>query len=217
MATERTHSRPAGRRGRVAEAERNDAAILAAAREVFVANPAAPISAVAKRAGVGIGALYTRYDSKEDLLGTLCSHGQDIFLDEVERALASDAEPWEAYQAFLRRIVDADTHSLTVRLAGTFTPTEEHMRKAERMRERGTALFDKVAASGAVRPDLTFLDVSYLLELIATSSLGSPARTAELRQRQLAIITDGIRSRSESPLPGKPPTWEEQTARWISE
>ena len=35
------------RRGRYAEAERNDAAILEAAREVFLADPTAPISAVA--------------------------------------------------------------------------------------------------------------------------------------------------------------------------
>ena len=36
------------------------------------AGPHAPVSAVAARAGVGIGALYHRYASKEDLLRTLC-------------------------------------------------------------------------------------------------------------------------------------------------
>jgi AcrR family transcriptional regulator len=55
-------------RGRRAEAARNDQRILDAAREVFVADPGAPIAAVAKRAGVGIGALYRRYASKEELL-----------------------------------------------------------------------------------------------------------------------------------------------------
>lgn len=199
----------------MAEAERNDAAILDAAREVFVEDPSAPIAAVAKRAGVGIGALYTRYEGKEDLLATLCAQGQDRYLDEVERALASEADPWEAYEAFLHRIVDADTHSLTVRLAGTFTPTAEHIRKAERMRDRGTQLFERVKNSGAVRQDLTFLDVSYLLELISKTSLGDAQRTAELRQRQLAIIIDGMRCTEATPLPGNAPTWEEQTARWM--
>jgi AcrR family transcriptional regulator len=42
---------------------RNDRLILDAAREVCLADPAAPIAAVAKRAGVGIGALYRRYVS----------------------------------------------------------------------------------------------------------------------------------------------------------
>ena len=45
------------KRGRQAEAERNNVRILEAAREVFIANPAAPISEVALRAGVGITSL----------------------------------------------------------------------------------------------------------------------------------------------------------------
>jgi hypothetical protein len=44
--------------GRKAQANRNDQVILDAARQVFIADPAAPISAVAKEAGVGISALY---------------------------------------------------------------------------------------------------------------------------------------------------------------
>src|SRR5215211_3664747 len=114
--TERTHQ---VRRGRVAEAERNDASILTAARSVFIFDAKSPVSEVAKRAGVGIGALYSRYGSKENLLATLCELGQQTYLTEVERALASDEDPGEAYFGFLRRIVVADTHSLTVHLAGT--------------------------------------------------------------------------------------------------
>ena len=205
------------RRGRFAEAQRNDGAILDAAREVFVADPSAPMSAVAKRAGVGIGALYNRYASKEDLLGTLCGRGQDIYLEVVERALASDAEPWVAYVECLRQLVDADTHSLTVHLAGTFTPTPVHLAKAERMRELGVELFERAKATGKMRDDVTFLDVSYLLELIAKSTLGGPARTAELKRRQLAIVTDGLERTDSGPLPGSPPTWAEQTARWAKE
>ena len=59
--------------GRRAEAARNDRKILEAAREVFVADPEAPISKVAERAGVGISALYRRYASKEEHLRRLSS------------------------------------------------------------------------------------------------------------------------------------------------
>jgi AcrR family transcriptional regulator len=48
---------------RRAEAAAQRTFILDAAREVFLADPAAPIAVVAKRAGVGIGALYRRYVS----------------------------------------------------------------------------------------------------------------------------------------------------------
>ena len=100
---------PTRLRGRQAQAAHNDEVILQAAREVFLDDPGAPIAAVAGRAGVGIGALYHRYASKEDLLRTLCRNGQEIYLAEIRRALAADAGPWEAYTDFLRRIVAANT------------------------------------------------------------------------------------------------------------
>src|ERR1700751_6113516 len=73
--------------GRQAEAARNDQRILESARAVFVADPGAPITAVAKHAGVGISALYTRYGSKEELLRTLCTDGLLIVIDQTEAAL----------------------------------------------------------------------------------------------------------------------------------
>jgi AcrR family transcriptional regulator len=203
-------------RGRQAQAAHNDELILQAAREVFLDDPEAPISAVAERAGVGIGALYHRYASKEDLLRTLCRKGQQIYLAEVQRALRPGSDPWEAFTGFLRRIAEANTHGLTVRLAGTFKPTAEQMAMAEQMRTLGTELFERAAATGQLRHDITYLDVEYLLELLARVKLGDANRTAELRQRHLAVIIDGLRSTQPTPLPGDPPTWQEQTKRWVT-
>ena len=65
--------RPQSVRGRQAEARRNDLVVLEAARDVFTAQGAgAPVSAVAGRAGVGMGTLYRRYGSKTELLQRLC-------------------------------------------------------------------------------------------------------------------------------------------------
>jgi AcrR family transcriptional regulator len=209
-------SNPVRLRGRQAQAAQNDELILRAAREVFLADPAAPIAAVAERAGVGIGALYHRYAGKEDLLRTLCHAGQQAYLAEVQRALGSGGDPWEAFTSFLRRIVAANTHGLTARLAGTFRPTAEQMAMAEQMRALGTELFERARATGQLRPDIAWLDVEYLLEFLARVKLGDPARTAELRQRHLTIIIDGLRNTQPAPLPGDPPTWQEQTERWIT-
>jgi AcrR family transcriptional regulator len=206
---------PARLRGRQAQAAHNDELILQAAREVFLDDPEAPVSAVAARAGVGIGSLYHRYAGKEDLLRTLCRNGQQAYLAEVRRALDSDADPWQAYTGFLRRIVAANTHGLTVRLAGMFQPSEEQMALAEQMRTLATELFERARASGQLREDVTFLDVEYLLEFLARVKLGDAIRTAELRQRHLAVIVDGLRAGHPTPVPGAPPTWEEQTQRWI--
>jgi AcrR family transcriptional regulator len=203
-------------RGRQAQAAHNDQIILQAAREVFLADPAAPISAVAERAGVGIGALYHRYDSKEHLLRTLCWNGQQVYLAEVERALAASEDPCAAYTRFLRRIVAANTHGLTARLAGTFTPSAEQLALAEQMRALGTELFDRARATGKLRAGITYLDVEFLLEFLAQVKLGDAERTAELRQRHLTVIIDGLLTTQPTPLPGNPPTWQEQTDRWIT-
>src|ERR1700746_1794971 len=139
---------PAPLRGRHAQAGDNHEVILPGAREVFLDDPGAPISAVAERAGVGIGALYHRYAGKEDLLRTLCRNGQEIYLTEIKRALPSDDEPWDAFTGFLRRIVAANTHGLTVRLAGTFVPTAEQLALAEEMRSLGDELSGRGRATG---------------------------------------------------------------------
>lgn len=77
---------------------------------------------MAERAGVGISALYRRYASKEELLRKLCSDGLARYIEESEKALADDREPWVAFGAFLHALVDADTNSLTQRLAGNVHP-----------------------------------------------------------------------------------------------
>src|SRR3954464_3048646 len=110
-------------RGRQAQAARNDLLILEAAREVFTANPEAPIAAVAERAGVGISALYRRHGSKEDLLRRLCADGLQSHIGGAHAPLDDD-DPWQSFARFVVDVVDADVHSLTISLAGTFTPTE---------------------------------------------------------------------------------------------
>ena len=80
----------------------------------------------------------------------------------------------------------------TVRLAGTFQPTADQMAMAEQMRALGTELFQRAQVTGQLRPGITWLDVEYLLELLARVKLGNAERTAELRQRHLAVIIDGL-------------------------
>src|SRR5688572_20001270 len=91
--------------GRQREAARNDARILQAAREVFIADADAPIAAVAARAGVGIGALYRRYGSKEELLRQLSRDGLTRYLELVEAALADTQDPDAAFATFMQDAV----------------------------------------------------------------------------------------------------------------
>jgi AcrR family transcriptional regulator len=203
-----------GRRG---QAARNDERILAAARDVFIADADAPISAVATRAGVGISALYRRYPSKEDLLRQLCRDGLRLYVEEAEVAVADAGDPWEAFAGFLRRIVDADVHSLTVRLAGTFSPTEDMYADALRSGELNEELVARTKESGGLRMDVQSEDLALVLEMVAAirpGVFGDDERTKELRQRYLSLCLDGLRSGAE-PLTGRPPTDEELGRRWV--
>jgi AcrR family transcriptional regulator len=202
--------------GRRAQAARNDGRILEAAREVFVADPGAPISEVAKHAGVGISALYRRYASKEELLRQLSAEGLERYIAAAEAALSDDADPWTAFSGFMRRVVDADTHSLTLRLAGMFAPTEELYRRAEHAEQLNVRLLEQTKAAGAIRPDLVVDDLTFLFEQLASVRVTDNERTRQLRQRYLALHLEALHTPSSAPLPGPPPSWEEVRRRWQS-
>jgi AcrR family transcriptional regulator len=206
--------RPVPLSGRKAQAARNDRLILDAAREVFTADPSAPVSAVAERAGVGISALYRRYASKEELLRRLCAEGLRTYIAAAEDALADDGDPWDAFTDFMRRVVDADTHSLTLRLAGTFAPTDELNREAAKAEGLNVRLFDRTKAAGAIRSDIEMGDISMLLEQLAAIRVADEERTRQLRHRYLALLLEALQAPSGSPLVGPPPSWEEISQRW---
>jgi AcrR family transcriptional regulator len=201
--------------GRRAEAARNDRRILEAARAVFVNNPASPISEVAQRARVGISAVYRRFDSKEELLRRLCSDGLDLFIEAAEAGLADDRNAWTVFSEFMRQLVDADMHSLTLRLAGTFPSTEELYAKASRGHEILVELFERIRASGAIRADLEVDDIPMLLEQVAAIRLGDESRTHALRHRYLTLILDGLRPGSITLLVPPPRTARRPPAGWV--
>jgi AcrR family transcriptional regulator len=200
--------------GRQRQAERNNQVILDAARDVFLADPKAPIAAVAEKAGVGISALYRRYTGKEDLLRTLCHDGLRQFIAEVE-AVSAEPDGWAAFVVFLQRVVDADVHSLTVHLAGTFTPTPEMRADAVRADALVRKLFTRARASGRLRRDAVAQDVTLLLEGCAAVRVPDAARTKQLRQRYLGILLAGLADSSGS-LPGPAPKPGELGWRWQS-
>jgi AcrR family transcriptional regulator len=201
--------------GRRALAARNDDAILAAARAVFIAEPDAPIGEVARVAGVGISALYRRYPSKEALLATLCRDGLRRFV-AIAEAAREVAGPWEAFVEFLRGVVDADVHSLTVHLAGRFPPTPEHRELAVRAGALESEILHRAQRAGVVRGDLESTDLPMLYEQLAGIRLGDPERIRELRRRYLDVHLAGLRSDAAGygPLPGAAPTQAELGARW---
>jgi AcrR family transcriptional regulator len=200
--------------GRRAQAARNDRRILEAARAVFIADPAAPIAAVAERAGVGIGALYRRYRSKDELLQRLASDGLHGYIAEAEAALADDGDPWAAFTRFMRGCVDIGAGSLTLRFAGRFTATEELHRAGRTAHDTTQRLLERTTAAGALRADIGVGDISLLLEQLQAVQVSDPHRSSQLRHRYLTLLLDALHAPSAAPLPGPPPSWDEISRRY---
>src|SRR6185436_6544187 len=89
-----------------ADAARNRARLLVAAKEVFAARGLdATMDEVARRAGVGVGTAYRRFRNRDDLIAALFEERLDDFMRLLDEALA-DADPWAGLRGFLERSME---------------------------------------------------------------------------------------------------------------
>jgi AcrR family transcriptional regulator len=183
--------------------------VLDAARLVFaVHGPGAPVSAVAAEAGVGMGSLYRRYRSKEELLQHLCLASMQQQVTIAQAALISGAEPWDALSAFITACVSARVGALAS-IAGTIHVTDGMQAAAQQAHELLERLVTRACAAGVVRHDIGSVDVHQLIELFSRRAQGDDAW-----RRLLAIALDGLRVRGTEPLPGSPVSWGCYARRW---
>lgn len=137
------------RRGRQAEAERNDRRVLDAAREVFAEHGAdATVAAIAERAGVGMGSLYRRYGSKADLLRHLCIQAMEQSIEAAQAALAA-TDAWTGLVSYVRACVAQGTGALAP-LAGA--SSRPHRRCGRPAGTAATCSIDLSAALTARAP-----------------------------------------------------------------
>ncbi|WP_290891868.1 TetR/AcrR family transcriptional regulator, partial [Hoeflea sp.] len=86
-----------------ADAQRNEDAVLEAAKEVFAASGVdAPVREIAARAGVGVGTLYRRFPNRSDLVAAVFRREVDACAAEAA-SLAAAHPPGEALGLWLRR------------------------------------------------------------------------------------------------------------------
>ena len=201
---------PPKRRGRQAEAARNDRRLLDAAREVIATKGFdAPVSAIAERAGVGIGSLYRRYASKVELLQQLCVLAMQQAIAAAETGL-HDEDPWRGLCNYVHTCVAFHAGALAP-LAGRI-PTTPEMRETA---ARSFHLLDQLVERAPLRPDVTLFDIAWLIELFSrTRPRRASTEDTLVHDRLLAIALDGLRPDAPTPLPGPPPTREQYTGRW---
>jgi AcrR family transcriptional regulator len=201
--------------GRQAEARRNDLVVLEAARDVFTAQGAsAPVSAVAERAGVGMGTLYRRYGSKTELLQRLCVLAMEQALAAADDALQA-SDPWTGLAGYIQTCVDLRSGALAS-LAGQIETTPEMRTTAAQSMARIEEIVARAHQHGSLRPDATALDITWLIEQFSRRAPDpvEPAEERNVRSRLVAIALAGLRTGPGQPLPGHPPSREHYVNRW---
>jgi AcrR family transcriptional regulator len=206
---------PQSVRGRQAEARRNDLVVLDAARDVFTAQgAAAPISAVAERAGVGMGTLYRRYGSKTELLQRLCVLAMEQTLAAADEALQA-GDPWTGLAGYVLACVELRSGALAS-LAGQIETTAKMLGTARQSMARTEDIVARAQRDGSLRADVTALDITWLIEQFSRRPPDpvDPDEERNVRARLLAIALDGLRADLGNTLPGRPPSRTQYVNRW---
>ncbi|MEV6833790.1 TetR/AcrR family transcriptional regulator [Streptomyces sp. NPDC051133] len=216
-----TASTPSGRSApRLrADAARNRAQILAAARAAFrESGTAVPLDEIARRAGVNIATLYRRFPDRDALVSQVVVDGFSLVLDLARAAgRTAQTDPLAAVESFLQGMID-NRELLSLPLIGGPMTSDPHARE---LQQQIAATLEDILAEGrgseALRHDITAVD------LIATAALICrplphlpPGQAATLATRHLGVFLDGLRPEHTRTLP-PPPTHEEMSAHLVTE
>ncbi|TDW18280.1 TetR/AcrR family transcriptional regulator [Kribbella kalugense] len=171
-----------------ADALRNRARILAAARDAFARDGLdVPLDTVAERAGVGAGTVHRHFPTKEALVGAVIA---DRLEQLADRATLLGEQP-EDFFAFLGELVESGRDNLALSAALGGTLGADGAAFAERLSSAFASLLAKAQSSGVVRQDVTAAEIHAILAgVLATESRLPPKR----RGLGLEIAIAGLRA-----------------------
>jgi AcrR family transcriptional regulator len=179
-----------------ADAERNRARIMDAARSLFAKRGLdVTLNDIARHAGVGVGTVYRRFPSKDDLIDAL-------FEDSVSRIAGiareglEDPDPWNGFVSTLERLLELQEADRGLKELLTSTRREQAgvARVRDRMAPIVAELMERARDAGRLRPDivpqdfpLTQIMLGAVIDVTRDSAPG-------LWRRYLEIIVQGLRA-----------------------
>ncbi len=190
------------------DAERNRQRILAAARRLIAwRGLGVGYEEIAREADVGVGTVYRRFPTRDELFQELFQDRVDAVVEILEEALAVE-DPWEGLSQFFRRDFELQAQDRGLRefiLSGVDS-TEQGRRSRERIQPLVTELVRRAQAAGRLRADVGESDIAIILTMIGALMDASLHVNPDLWRRYLAMVLDGIGlGDRHDELPGKPP------------
>jgi AcrR family transcriptional regulator len=191
-----------------ADAARNRAAIVAAAREVFAEQGLeAPLEEIAFRAGVGIATLYRRFPAREQLVAAALIEKVTQYADAAAAALAAD-DPWAGFVGYVQRVCElqAGDRGLSDLLSMALAADEDIEQLRAAANAQVVELVERAKAAGKLRED--FVGEDLLLLLIASAAVGQVMRAEcpDAWRRFVALALDAFGRRDAQALPPPPST-----------
>ena len=190
-----------------ADAARNRERIIDAARRVFAEHGVtACVDDIARVAGVGVGTLYRRFPTKDELLEAILEDGSMRLIAALEDAAGHD----DAWQAFSDVVTVFAEHVARDRGFYQVVHQSTHL-KALSLSYRELILaaiapvLSRAQAAGVVRADLVVDDVPSLCVVAARMPPWRLEREPELWRRYLSVIVDGMRPEAAHPIDHPPP------------
>jgi len=187
------------------DAERNRQRILQAAWEAFNERGLdIGLDEIARYAGVGVGTVYRRFRTKEELI-------QALFMDRVDSiaALAEEAyeaaDPWSGLVFFMEQMAEKMAGDLGLRQMLMFANYGQDLVTYARQRNAPLVerLVQRAQAAGQLRTDLRQTDIPFIVFLLADATQLAHAANPGIWRRYLTLILDGMRPAREgaTPLP----------------
>ena len=197
-----------GRRPLRRDAQENRERILEAARRAFADRGIdATVEDIASGAGVGVGTLYRRFPTKDALVDAVFEVHLDGMAAAAERAYRA-ADAWEGLLEYLAYVVGQQAADRGLSgILGAHLRTEQLVARARsRLRPLVQLLIERAQDAGDLRLDVVYEDVSVLLWTTGRVVDATRDIAPEFWQRYLALLSDGLRAGSASPLPQPPLT-----------
>ncbi|MUM03976.1 TetR family transcriptional regulator [Mycobacterium sp. CBMA 213] len=181
------------------DAERSRRRVLEAARELFAAKGLEPnLNDVAHHAGVGVGTVYRRFGTKEDLLESIFEDALDQLAVMAESSLCEE-DSWLALTQFVEQMCEVTATDRGLREIA-FSKCYGGVRVTAAQDRLGPLLakvVERAQNDGYLRPELSFADMPIFSLLAGTVSEFAGHVDAGLWRRYIAMLLDGMRQRSD--------------------